>query len=209
MGHGQTRGKVWRSLLARFRRDQRGVTVIEFAFVSVPFLGLLLAIMETGLVFFSNENLEASVQDAARNIMTGQVQMANVSTSSQFVSTYMCPATGKRILSTFIDCSKLIVDVRSATSFSTADLSRTFYQNPATQQFCPGTNGTIMVVRVAYPMPEYLPLLGWINQGLTQINAGLVNDVPNNPGWKHLLVGTAVFQTEPFNSGSYTPPAGC
>lgn len=183
---------------------------MEFGLIAVPFLGLLLAIFETGLVFLNSEGLEAAVQDAARNIMTGQAQAANVSTAASFVSTYLCPTSGSRILPSFIDCSKLIVDVRSADTFATADTSRTFYQDPTTQQFCPGASGKIIVVRVAYPMPVFLPFLaGMTNATFHQITTGLVNDVPGNSGWKHLLVGTAVFQNEPFAPNSYSAPSGC
>ena len=197
---------VWR----RFLRGREGTSAVEFGLIAVPFLGLLLAILESGLVFLNSEGLEAAVQDAARNIMTGKAQAASISTAAQFVSTYLCPTTGQRVLPSFVDCSKLIVDVRPAASFSAANLTNTFYRNPATLSFCPGSPGTIIVVRVAYPMTAYLPLIAVTNTGSTQtITSGLVNDVPGNSGWKHLIVGTAVFQTEPFQSSTYTPPAGC
>ena len=197
---------VWR----RFLRGREGTSAVEFGLIAVPFLGLLLATLEAGLVFLNSEGLEAAVQDAARNIMTGKAQAASISTAAQFVSTYLCPTTGPRVLPSFIDCSKLIVDVRPAASFSSANLTKMFYQNPATLSFCPGSPGTIIVVRVAYPMTAYLPLIAVTSTGATQtITSGLVNDVPSNPGWKHLIVGTAVFQTEPFQASTYMAPAGC
>ena len=196
-------------VLRRFAGERRGTSAVEFGLIAVPFLGLLLATLESGLVYLNSEGVEAAVQEAARNIMTGEAQAANISTANQFVSTYMCPATGPRILPSSVDCSKLIVDVRSATDFASADVSRAFYQNPSNITFCPGSPGSIIVVRVAYPMPEYLPLLGMVGGVLTDIKTGLVNDVPGNPGWKHLIVGTAVFKTEPFQSSLYTAPAGC
>lgn len=39
-----------------------------------PFLALLFAIMETGLIFFTGQALETAVADSARLIMTGQAQ---------------------------------------------------------------------------------------------------------------------------------------
>lgn len=194
----------------RFWRNRDGASMVEFGFIAVPFLGLLLGILDTSLVYFNAEAVEAAVQDAARNIMTGEAQAAKITTGAQFVSTYLCPATGRRLLPSYIDCSTLIVDVRAASSFSSADMSRTFYKDPSTLQFCPGSPGTINVVRVAYAMPAIAPILGMVGMGnFNRITSGLVNDVPNNPGWKHLVVGTAVFQTEPYPSSTYSANTGC
>ncbi len=199
-----------RRLFRRFECDRRGSTAVEFGLVSIPFLGLLLATFEVGFVFFTNEGLAAATQEAARNMMTGAAQQANITTADQFRTTYLCPATGPRVLPSFIDCSKLIIDVRAASTFGAVDTSDTFYLNPKTTQFCPVGPAAIMVVRVVYPMPVMLPLLGSISAGVFgQITTGLVNNVPSNPGWKHLLMGTAVFQTEPYPSTSFTPAPSC
>ncbi len=178
--------------------------------VAVPFLGLLMAIFETGLMFFNSEGLEAAVQQAARNIMTGQAQKNGVYSAATFVNTYLCPATGTRILPSFVDCTTLIVDVRTASSFSNASTSNSFYKTSSSHVFCPGApsntgSPVIVVVRVLYPMPVFLPLLGWFGP----VMGGVVNDVPSNPGYKHLLLGTAVFQNEPYPSTNYTAPTGC
>jgi Flp pilus assembly pilin Flp len=58
----------------RFARHQDGAAAVEFALVAVPFLALLFAILETALVFFAGQTLEAAVTDAGRLIMTGQAQ---------------------------------------------------------------------------------------------------------------------------------------
>lgn len=39
-------------------RDRRGATAVEFALVATPFLALLVAIVQTFLVFFAQEMLE-------------------------------------------------------------------------------------------------------------------------------------------------------
>ena len=183
----------------RFRRDRRGITAVEFGLVAVPFIGLLAATFETGLVFFNTEGLEAAVQDASRNIMTGAAQTANITTKAAFLSTYVCPATGPRILPSFIDCSKLLVDIRTSSTFTSADLTNDFYTDTTTTSIAPGVGGNIVIVRVAYPMPVFMPILaGATNATIGANRAGLVNNVPGNAGWKHLLLATAVFQNEPF-----------
>lgn len=196
------------SVVGRFRRDRRGATAIEFGLVVVPFLGLLAAIMETGFVFFNATGLEAAVQDAARNFMTGKAQGANIADATTFANTYICSPTAPnvRILPSFIDCSQLIVDVRTTSSFASADTSRNFYQKTYTRKFCPGAPKDIVIVRVAYPMPVYLPIIVGFST-ITTVTNGLV-DV-DGKGLKHLLVATAVFQNEPYDQSAYTKPNGC
>lgn len=191
-----------RALALHFGQDKRGATAVEFAIVAVPFFTLLLAIFQLGLYFFYSEAVGAAVQDAARRIYTGQAQSANVLTSSTFISSYVCPQNGGTRLSSMIDCSKLFLDVRPAPtqgSFSGIDTAPDFYQTGASPKFCMGGPTDIVVVRLIYPMPVFAP-------GLSL--PGTVNDVPNNAGTKQLILGTAVFQNEPFANG-YQAPNGC
>lgn len=51
-------------------KDCRGATAVEFALVAAPFI----AILQTFLVFFAQELLEAVVQQSSRQILTGQTQ---------------------------------------------------------------------------------------------------------------------------------------
>jgi Flp pilus assembly protein TadG len=198
------------AVLRRFGRDRRGATAVEYAFVAIPFLGLLFAILEMAFVFLTGEALDAATQTAARNLMTGSAQQANITTADQFKTTYLCPASGARPLPSFIDCGKLIIDVRTAASFGAANTSNTFYENPSATQFCPGGPQTITIVRVAYPMPVFLPILADLTSAtFGQVTAGLVNDIPNDPGWKHLLLGISVFQTEPYATTGVTAGPSC
>ena len=59
-----------RRLLRRFRSDRSGATAVEFAMVSVPFLGLLFAIFETAFVFLVGEGLDAATTAAAMMMRT-------------------------------------------------------------------------------------------------------------------------------------------
>ncbi len=198
--------------LRRFRGDRKGVSAVEFGLVSVPFLGLFCAIFETGFVYLNSVGLDAAVQTAARNILTGNTQTAGVNgtvtNAQQFRTTYLCPSTGEQVLPSFVKCANLIIDVRSATSYSGVDTTNDFYSNTANQQFCPGAPGTITIVRVAYPMPVFLPIVAKVTS-IFEVSAGLVNNVPNLAGTYHLLLATAVFQTEPFSGANYTKLAGC
>lgn len=192
--------------LQAFLRDESAATAVEFAMVSVPFIGLLFAIFETAFVFFTTQSVEAATAEAARKIMTGQAQANSaVTTAAQFKSTYLCPTTG-RILPSYVDCNKIIVDVRKASNWSTADLSSAFFTS-STNKYCTGNTSEIVVLRVGYPMPVYLSVLAMNSLalgGTTTVTAGQTNV---GGSMKHLIVATSVFRNEPFPG--VTPLKGC
>src|SRR6185503_13859041 len=49
--------------IASFARRQDGAAAVEFGFVALPFFALLFAILETALVFFAGQSLEAAVSE--------------------------------------------------------------------------------------------------------------------------------------------------
>ncbi len=195
-------------LLRVLFKDTRGVTAVEFSLIIVPFLGLLLALVQVGLYLFASEGLDVAVQDAARNIYTGIAQTSGISTATAFRTAYICPVNQPRKLPSFIDCNALIIDVRTVSSFTSADLNADFYKTTTT--FCPGSPGDIVIVRVIYPMPVIVPVLVRSpTASVSVLRTGTVNDVPGNSGWKQLLLGTAVFQNEPYDGSNYVPPTAC
>ncbi len=197
--------RVSRSVRA-FLRDENAATAVEFALVSVPFLGLLFAIFETAFVFFTTQSVEAATAEAARKIMTGQAQSNSaVSSAEQFKSAYLCPTTG-RILPGYIDCNTIVVDVRKAATWSSATLSSNFFTE-TTHQYCTGNTSEIVVLRVGYPMPVYLSVLAMNSialGGTTTVTSGQTNV---GGSMKHLIVATSVFRNEPFPG--VTPLTGC
>ena len=52
---------IWRS----FARDREGSSAVEFGLVALPFMAILLAILETGLVFFASQVIETAVEARA------------------------------------------------------------------------------------------------------------------------------------------------
>src|SRR5471032_2864150 len=69
--------------LRRFVRRENGATAVEFALVATPFIALLIAILETALVFFAQQVLQTATTQTSRLIMTGQAQTQNL-TAAQF-----------------------------------------------------------------------------------------------------------------------------
>jgi len=66
---------------ARLLRDERGAALLEFALVGSVFLALLFGSLQIALIFFAQQSLETSAEVTTREIMTGQVQHANMTTA--------------------------------------------------------------------------------------------------------------------------------
>ncbi len=178
----------------RFVRAEEAAAAVEFALVAAPFLALIFAIMETALVFFAGQSLEAAATEAGRMVMTGQAQTAGYSSAAEFKTNVICPGANTVLGSnSLFDCNNVQVDVKNYTDFASIN-SATPIKNGQldTSQMCygPGSAGTIEVVRLYYEWPIYLSLL---NDSLSNLANG-----------KRLLVATAVFRNEPFGTTSAT-----
>lgn len=170
-----------RRSLRRFRLNHRGSAAVEFALVAPTFFALLFAILETGIVFLAGQLLETITLDAARTVLTGQVQSASY-TSAQFADSVCTkiPALFKR--------SGLSIDVQNYPSFTSINLSNQIDSNrnfvSTNLHFNPGGPGDVVVVRLFYQWPLIVTGLGWNPSNLS--------------GNKRLLVGTAIFRNEPY-----------
>jgi Flp pilus assembly protein TadG len=165
-----------------FARDSKGATAVEFALVGAPFLALLIALIQTFLVFFAQELLESVVNQSARLVMTGQIQ-------SQQMSQATFQQTVCNQIKILFNCSGIMVDMQVASSWSstnTAMPTLTFDANGAVTnawQFNPGNAGDIVVLRVMYVWPVMLGPLGF---NLSNISNG-----------NRLMMSSAAFQNEP------------
>jgi Flp pilus assembly protein TadG len=165
----------------RFLRHQDGTSAVEFGLVALPFIALTFAIIETAIVFFAGQSLEAGAANASRLILTGQAQTQNL-TASTF-KTQVCAQ-----LTSLFDCTNgIYVDVKNYSTFAAA-----INTSPVTNgtldtsgmTYAPGGPSTIVVMRLYYQWPIYVSLL---NAGISDLNGG-----------KKLLVATAAFRTEPY-----------
>ena len=94
----------------RFKKNEEGVTAIEFGIVGAPFFLLVFAIIETSIFFFANQYLETVTDDVARLYRTGQ--LANISTQTD-LKLELC----NRIVALF-DCNQIKVSVDVEDEFS-------------------------------------------------------------------------------------------
>jgi Flp pilus assembly protein TadG len=171
---------------AGFARRQEGAATLEFAIVAAPFIALVVATLQTSLAFFAGQVLESAATDASRIILTGAAQRANMDQSG------FANAVCAKVEALF-SCSKLMIDVRTANSFGTANTgmpSLTFdtHGNVTNSwQYNPGNPGDIVVMRVMYQWPVLGGPLGF---GLS-----------NEPNGNLLLMATAAFKNEPYQAG--------
>lgn len=184
---------IKRSLLPKrrrgFVRDERGVTVIEFALLATPFFSIVGAILETSVVFLSGQMLESGVHDASRLLRTGQAQAANY-TLVEFRET-LCD----RLMSMF-DCNGLHIEVQVLDSFTAAkitapidfnckDKATCIWKADRPETYSPGGGSKIVIVQVYYKWPVIL------NFG----NMTFANLATN----ERVLGAAAVFRNEPFS----------
>jgi len=177
-------------LLRRFARQDRGATAIEFGLVAMPFLALTFAILETAIVFFAGQTLEAAVQNSARLILTGQAQNGGTlyDTADNFRTNAVCPAAAS-----FFDCSKIYVDVKEYNTFGAISQTPPVTNNafdPSKTSYTLGGPGCIQVVTLYYVWPIYVSLL---------------SDNLSNLGNNRLLSASAVFKNEPFQTTGGCP----
>jgi len=170
--------------LSRFRRARDGATAVEFAFVALPFLTLLFAVLELGMVFMVATTLQNAADAAARKIRTGELQSGAASAGT--FKTSVC----NEMAWLGADClSHLTVDVRTFTDFASMEASSPVTNGVIDEtktQFQPGAAEDIVLVRVYYTWTLFTPLL---NTGLDTLANG-----------KRLISATVTFRNEPWAS---------
>jgi Flp pilus assembly protein TadG len=164
----------------RFTHAEHGATAVEFAIVFMPFLALVFALIELGLVFLVSLLLENAVIDVGRTIRTGEVQ-TNGGTAASF-KTAVCNRIG--VLGSLSCSSALQLDVRTYADYSTSNTSASNTTVPTSMQFNPGTSGSIVLIRAYYTWPLVTPLLA----------TGL-----QNSGGRRIIYAATAFTNEPYD----------
>jgi len=152
-------------------RCRSGVVAVEFALVLLPFVIVLLAIIETGYVALTRTIIDGAVASASRQVRTGIVQ-ESADPLGTFRTT-LCLEVGL-----VIDCNLVVLDV---TSFQNFPDPAALPPVGATDSFNAGTSDEITLVRVTYRWNYITPFL----QNLT---------LPEGNEY----VASAIFKVEPF-----------
>ena len=172
-----------RRRLRALGRATKGSAIVEFAVIAAPLIALLIATIQTSLTFFTQQVLESTVEKSGRQILTGAAQKASLSKAD--FNKAVCAT-----LPAYLKCGNVLIDVQTASSFSTADtspLALTFDKDGKptnTTAYNPGNPGDIVVMKVMYLWSVAPGPLGF---DLSTLSTG-----------QRLLVATAVFKTEPF-----------
>lgn len=181
--------------LADFKTDEEASVAIEFAFLGVLFIVLIVSILQVFLLDATSKNLDESLQRSTRLIYTGQFQSANKSaTTSSDRATALKQEMCKADKSPIFNCSDLKIDVRSSKSFQTGSLpmaidgsTKKWKTDFGSTYDCIGA-GTIVVITAAVRQPVPLPLLSF---GSPEFFDG-----------SRLLQKTVVFRTEFYDTSA-------
>lgn len=178
----------WRS----FARNEDGVTVIEFAFLALPFFTIIIAIMQTAVVFLASQILDSAVHDTSRLVRTGRA----LSLDEEGFRDLLC----SRLYGMF-DCAaganeRLRVNVAVVDNFSAvdmpfpvatgADCTPVACDWELDSAFDPGATGQsdVILVRAYYKWPTIVNFPGFNFSTL--------------PDGSRLLGAARVFMNEPF-----------
>lgn len=134
-----------------FRRDERGSTAIEFAFVAPLLILTLISLVQIGILGMTMAAVDAAVGDAARRIRTGRDDAA---ATAQAFEDQVC----ERIGGSLATCrERTITSVKRYARFADANAVAAVAPDGT---FDKGGPGDIIIVKVDYSWPMLGPLSG-------------------------------------------------
>lgn len=173
-------------LMQRMMKSESGATAVEFSLVAFPFFMIMGCICETGIMLFSEYAIQAGVQEAARQIRTGQAQTAGLSAAA--FKTKICETAG-----IVFDCEgHLTVYVKPATTFALLQTSLPSYLNVGAKD--DGTpNPTSYDCGLASQPAAVIATYDW---KFTMPFMKFLGNINGNAARR--LYGLAIFENEPF-----------
>jgi Flp pilus assembly protein TadG len=128
--------------LGAFRRDAAGSTAVEFAFIGLAFIVLMLGILQFALAFMAQMYLHDAVSEAA----TGKTSGTYAGNRSAVVA-QICA----RLMAIDSCSSKLLLETQPLTNYATTA------QAISGATFSAGASGTVMLIRAQAPVVTFLP----------------------------------------------------
>jgi Flp pilus assembly protein TadG len=171
------------SLPARFLRDRRGATAIEFVILAIPFSLLVFAILESCVSFAAQQVLADTVDKVARELRTGQKRPETLAPGQ--IQQMICNPI--RII--VPNCTDLHIDLEQYKTFADAAQVRIPYTaagdlDTSGFKIDPGGTGSKNMLRVFYEWPIMTPLMSTL--------------MANLPDGKTLLFASVTWQNEPY-----------
>lgn len=184
---------MWKQLFRKYRKNKDGATAIEFAILALPFLALLLSIIEVAIVFFLSSTLTHAMNESARDIRTGEFQ-ATCGKAADFKS-MVCDN-----MATLGSCSNLRIDVVSSPTGKfvpgllkptpkVPDPLKPGEPTKLPDEYIDTAARAVVVVRAQYYHKLAFP--------------GKWTRLANQPGNQRVMTAATAFRNEPF------PSAGC
>ncbi|MBK8455728.1 MAG: pilus assembly protein [Phyllobacteriaceae bacterium] len=168
-----------------FLADRRGAAAIEFAMLALPFVMLVMSVIETSISFTAQQVLANATDNLARQLRTGQLRPADA--TAAVVRSRICAELSVIVDST---CPDLYIDLQSYPTFAAAAAVRTKFTGDNdldTTGFtvAPGGAETKNMLRVYYKWPVILDLM---RKYLSNMKDG-----------KTLLMSMTTWQNEPYD----------
>ena len=201
------------SPLSRCLRSRRGVAAVEFALVAMPFIFMLFAIIESGLIFVAQIDLSNATMSLARKIRTGAIMATGASSTTSgpvlSLSDFKKAICNSMNFIPVNTCTaQLQIDVRTQSSFGGAQALAVPVVNMnfdnSTLCYFSGQSGSIVELRAFYLWTVNTPLL---LTPLVNANAYTVGGT-TAAGNYHVITSAEAFRVEQNNSGKNTG-AGC
>lgn len=166
------------SFRALLSRDRSGVATLEFALFTIPFMALLVGLIEIGMIFLAQTGFERQTDVAARMIKTGQAQ--NQAWSQNEIARLICSG-----LFAGSSCTQNIrIDVRPLGNASqTRNFSDQRIEETSALNF--GASNDIVIIRAEY---HYQPFF----------SAGGVSPLTGANGEPYVFSAAMAFRNEPF-----------
>lgn len=174
--------------LKSFFKATGGAAAVEFALVALPFFFLLMGILQIGLIFFVQTDLDNASAEARRLIRTGEFQAANGATGTAAATAFENEICNNA--ATITNCqNNLAVDVNVVPDYSNVTYTNRINQSTgqfddSLQSINAGVGSDIVVVTISYKWPLYVPLVDQI--------------FANTSTGDQVLMSTIVFRNEPF-----------
>lgn len=172
------------SMFMRWVRREEGTTAIEFSLLAIPFVFLVVGIIELSIMYASASMLEGATGSAARLIRTGQIQQAVAGDPQQIFRDALCDYA-----LVLINCNDVQIEVQVMPSYGDFANFAPVYDgdgNLVPAGFDAGGVNDRMLIRTAYRYTMATPFIGALLAG---------------PGGSRLFMSTIVLQTEPYEFG--------
>lgn len=167
---------------SNYRQKEDGVAAVEFAIVAIPFVWMVVAIIEISLMFASESLLEGATNYASRQIRTGALQTSGSDDMEGLFRDEICAYA--RVL---INCRNVEIEVQPMASFTDFDSMQPQFDddgNFSSRGFDAGGSSEKVLIRTLYTYTSFSPLIGPLLYGADN---------------QRLFMSTLVMQSEPYD----------